>query len=61
MASLQEQLLKAGLVDKNKARQADKDRQKQNRMVRKSGASADHRSENLARQEREKNVLATEN
>lgn len=54
MASLQEQLLKAGLVDKNKARQADKDRQKQNRMVRKSGASADHRSENLARQEREK-------
>jgi len=54
MASLQEQLLKAGLVDKNKARQANKDRQKQNRMVRKSGASADHRSENLARQEQEK-------
>lgn len=54
MASLQEQLLKAGLVDKNKARQADKDRQKQSRMARRSGASANHGTENQARQEQER-------
>ncbi|MEH6548914.1 MAG: DUF2058 domain-containing protein [Pseudomonadales bacterium] len=36
MASLQDQLLKAGLVDKKKAKQADKDKRKQKKVQRKS-------------------------
>jgi hypothetical protein len=37
MASLQDQLLKAGLVDKNRAKKANKDKQKQTNFVRKTG------------------------
>lgn len=54
MASLQDQLLKAGLIDKNKAKKATKDRQKQAKLVRKSGASADNESKILAQQEHAK-------
>jgi len=38
MASLQDQLLKAGLVDKHKAKLASKEKQKQANLARKSGA-----------------------
>ncbi|MCP4237625.1 MAG: DUF2058 domain-containing protein [Aestuariibacter sp.] len=38
MASLQDQLLKSGLVDKNSANRAKQDKQKQNRHNRKTGA-----------------------
>jgi uncharacterized protein YaiL (DUF2058 family) len=37
MASLQEQFLKAGLVDKNKAKQANQDKNKQKKAERKTG------------------------
>lgn len=37
MASLQDQLLKAGLVDKNRAKKANKDKQKQTNFARKTG------------------------
>jgi uncharacterized protein YaiL (DUF2058 family) len=56
MASLQDQLLKAGLIDKNKAHKAKKDRQKQANLVRKSGAEADNESRLLAQQERTKKL-----
>ena len=56
MASLQDQLLKAGLIDKNKARKANKDRQKQANLVRKSGAKADNETKVLAQQERSKKL-----
>jgi hypothetical protein len=39
MASLQDQLLKAGLVDKNKANKANKDKQKQANFARKTGGN----------------------
>jgi len=54
MASLQDQLLKAGLIDKNKAKKANKDRQKQASLVRKSGAKTDNESKILAQQEHAK-------
>ncbi len=54
MASLQDQLLKAGLVDKNKAQQAEKEKQKKANMVRKSGAKADNRSKAAAREQQRK-------
>jgi uncharacterized protein YaiL (DUF2058 family) len=56
MASLQDQLLKAGLIDKNKARKANKERQKQANLVRKSGAKADNETRVLAQQERGKKL-----
>jgi uncharacterized protein YaiL (DUF2058 family) len=56
MASLQDQLLKTGLIDKNKAHKAKKDRQKQANLVRKSGAEADNESRLLAQQERTKKL-----
>ena len=56
MASLQDQLLKAGLIDKNKARKANKDRQKQANLVRKSGARADNETKVLAQQEHAKKL-----
>ncbi len=37
MASLQEQLLKAGMVDKNKVRQANQDKSKQKKVERRTG------------------------
>lgn len=51
MASLQDQLLKAGLIDKNKAKKASKDKQKQANLVRKSGARVDNQTRVLAQQE----------
>ncbi len=40
MSSLQEQLLKAGLVDKNRAKQADKEKQKNANQARRSGGKS---------------------
>jgi uncharacterized protein YaiL (DUF2058 family) len=40
MSSLQEQLLKAGLVDKNRANQADKEKQKRTNQARKSAGKS---------------------
>lgn len=40
MSSLQEQLLKAGLVDKNRVNQADKEKQKRNNQARKSAGKS---------------------
>jgi hypothetical protein len=40
MSSLQEQLLKAGLVDRNKLKMADKEKQKRAKQSRKSGAKS---------------------
>ena len=54
MASLQDQLLKAGLIDKNKAKKATKDRQKQAKLVRKSGARADDQAGAMVQRERAK-------
>ena len=56
MASLQDQLLKAGLVDKNKANKASKDKQKQAKLVRKSGALADNENDALVQQQRAKKL-----
>jgi len=56
MASLQEQLLKAGLVDKNKAQKLNKDKQKQANLVRKSGAKTDNAVKARAQQERAKKL-----
>jgi len=56
MASLQDQLLKAGLVDKNKAKQVSKDKQKQAKLVRKSGARTDNTAKARAQQERAKKL-----
>jgi len=40
MVSLQEQLLKAGLIDKNKAKQANQDKSKQKKVERKTGTQS---------------------
>ncbi len=56
MASLQDQLLKAGLIDKNKAHKAKKDRQKQANLVRKSGARTNNEARVLAQQEHAKKL-----
>ena len=40
MASLQEQFLKAGLVDKNKAKQASHDKTKQKKTERRTGTQS---------------------
>ena len=40
MSSLQEQLLKAGLVDKNRANQADKEKQKRTNQTRRSAGKS---------------------
>jgi uncharacterized protein YaiL (DUF2058 family) len=40
MASLQEQFLKAGLVDKNKAKQANQDKNKQKKVERRTGTQS---------------------
>lgn len=56
MASLQDQLLKAGLIDKNRANKANKDRQKQANLARKSGAKADNAVKSQAQQERDRKL-----
>ena len=56
MASLQEQLLKAGLVDKKGANKAKKDRQKQSKAARNTSARAVRRKPTAAQQEQAKRV-----
>jgi len=56
MASLQEQLLKAGLVDKKGANKAKKDRQKQSKTARNTSARAVRRKPTAAQQEQAKRV-----
>ena len=56
MGSLQDQLLKAGLIDKNKANKASKDRQKQANLARKSGAKTDNAIKRRAQQERDQKL-----
>lgn len=70
MVSLQEQLMKAGLVDKKKAKQIDKDKRKQQKVARKSSeqtvdevklAAEQARAEKAARDKQlnaERNALA---
>ncbi len=53
MASLQDQLLKAGLVDKNRANKASKDKQKRASLARKSGTKADNAVKRQAQHERD--------
>ena len=50
MASLQDQLLKAGLVDKHKAKLASKEKQKQANLARKSGGKTVDAAKATARQ-----------
>jgi len=56
MASLQEQLLKAGLVDKKGANKANKDRQKQSKAARNTSARAVHEKPTAAQQAQAKRV-----
>jgi len=51
MASLQEQLLKAGLVDKSRANKAKKDKQKQSKVARNTAAKAVSKEKTVAQQE----------
>ncbi len=51
MASLQDQLLKAGLVDKSKANKAKKEKQKQAKSSRKGGGRAANEIQEAAKQE----------
>lgn len=50
MASLQDQLLKAGLVDKHKAKLANKEKQKQTNLARKSGSKTVNAAKAAAQQ-----------
>ncbi len=52
MESLQEQLLKAGLVDKSRANKAKKDKQKQSKVARNTGAKIVSKEKSIAQQER---------
>jgi len=56
MGSLQEQLLKAGLVDKNRANKAKKDNQKKSKVARNAGAKAVNRGDTKAQKEQAKRV-----
>lgn len=56
MGSLQDQLLKAGLIDKSKANKVSKDKQKQANLARKSGAKTDNAKKRQAHQERERKL-----
>ncbi len=56
MASLQDQLLKAGLVDKRKAKLANKEKQKQANLARKSGAKTDNAAKAAAQQRQQQRV-----
>jgi uncharacterized protein YaiL (DUF2058 family) len=56
MESLQEQLLKAGLVDKNRANKARKDKQKQSKLARNTAAKNVNREKSAAQKEHEKRV-----
>lgn len=52
MASLQDQLLKAGLVDKNRANKAKKEKQKQSKNQRKMGEKIVNEAREIAQQEK---------
>jgi len=56
MESLQEQLLKAGLVDKNRANKAKKEKQKQSKVARNTGAKNKNREKSAAQKEQEKRI-----
>ena len=56
MSSLQDQLLKAGLVDKNKANKAKKEKQKQANTSRKGGAKVTNEARLAAQQERDRKL-----
>lgn len=56
MASLQEQLLKIGLVDKNKANKAKKDKQKQSKVARNTAGKTVSQKQSKAQQAQAKRV-----
>ena len=56
MPSLQDQLLKAGLVDKNKANKVKKEKQKKNKVKRRGGGETDDQVKQAARLEQAKKV-----
>ncbi len=56
MASLQDQLLKAGLVDKNKAKKISRDKQKQANLARKTGGKTIKEARDSAQLKQEKRV-----
>lgn len=56
MASLQDQFLKAGLVDKNKAKQAQHDKTKQKKVERKTGADSVNEARDAALDLQRKNA-----
>jgi uncharacterized protein YaiL (DUF2058 family) len=56
MASLQDQLLKAGLVDKNKANKAKKENQKKSRTARGSGTTVTNEATIAAQREQQRKI-----
>lgn len=56
MSSLQDQLLKAGLIDGKKAKQADKEKRKQRRVARNSGQAVDDATKATAARARAEKV-----
>ncbi|TAL82644.1 MAG: DUF2058 domain-containing protein [Candidimonas sp.] len=59
MVSLQEQLLKAGLVDKNKAKQASQDKSKQKKVERRTGTQSIDEARSAALEAQSKNLERT--
>jgi uncharacterized protein YaiL (DUF2058 family) len=59
MVSLQEQLLKAGLVDKNKAKRAHQDKSKQKKIERRTGTQSIDEAKLAALEAQQKNVERT--
>ena len=56
MVSLQEQFLKAGLVDKNKVKQANQDKSKQKKVERRTGTQAENEARLAALETQRKNA-----
>ena len=59
MVSLQEQLLKAGLVDKNKAKRAHQDKSKQKKVERRTGTQSIDEARLAALETQQKNIERT--
>src|SRR5690606_8341505 len=59
MVSLQEQLLKAGLVDKNKAKRAHQDKSKQKKIERRTGTQSIDEAKQAALEAQHKNLERT--
>lgn len=59
MVSLQEQLLKAGLVDKKKAKRASQDKSKQNKVERRTGTQSIDEAKLAALETQQKNIERT--